>query len=170
MRNLGRTFAAELMVAAAIFAVGSAPASAAPSGTVNRTSSAITIFGTDQANVVSVTSDSGMFVVTSDTGLSSDDCTQVDPVTVECSPVSELIAFYGYRGGDSFTTAVSVHSELYGGAGRDTLTGSTVGDLIRGQDGNDTLRGRAGPDTLFGGQGTDACIGGVGADSLSGCE
>jgi Ca2+-binding RTX toxin-like protein len=54
---------------------------------------------------------------------------------------------------------------LYGGAGNDTLTGSTsLGDTLYGGSGNDTIRGRGGDDTLIGGYGADTLAGGAGGD------
>ncbi|GAB4002486.1 hypothetical protein GCM10028772_03630 [Nocardioides ultimimeridianus] len=57
---------------------------------------------------------------------------------------------------------------LIGGAGNDTLVGSSVANLLLGLDGADTLSGRGGPDRLTGGTGADNLAGGSGDDTLLG--
>ena len=59
-------------------------------------------------------------------------------------------------------------SELYGGAGYDTLLGGNSADLIDGGSGNDTLFGYGADDVLDAGRGDDVLDGGVGDDWLVG--
>ena len=61
-------------------------------------------------------------------------------------------------------------SNLFGGEGDDTLTGSANADELDGGPGNDTLFGRDGNDHLFGGPGNDTLIGGRGVDEHFGGE
>ncbi len=55
-----------------------------------------------------------------------------------------------------------------GGAGADTITGSSDNDIIQGGLNADDLRGGAGKDILDGGQGADFITGGAGADIMTG--
>ncbi|RCJ35362.1 hypothetical protein A6770_16185 [Nostoc minutum NIES-26] len=57
---------------------------------------------------------------------------------------------------------------LYGGAGNDTVLGSSGKDSLYGQDGSDRLTGNAGNDYLYGGNGDDLLNGGAGNDILYG--
>jgi Ca2+-binding RTX toxin-like protein len=56
---------------------------------------------------------------------------------------------------------------IFGGAGNDTVTGSTAGDALWGQAGTDTLNGGDGDDKLVGGTGADSLTGGNGVDIVS---
>lgn len=51
-----------------------------------------------------------------------------------------------------------VGADLFGGAGKDTLTGGGVADRLFGDAGDDRLTGGGGNDTLYGGSGTDTAI------------
>ncbi|HET6943659.1 MAG TPA: hypothetical protein VFH89_16020, partial [Sphingomicrobium sp.] len=55
-----------------------------------------------------------------------------------------------------------------GGAGDDTIVGSSAPDTISGAGGNDTLSGGAGNDIIKGDDGNDWLSGGLGADTLTG--
>ncbi len=57
---------------------------------------------------------------------------------------------------------------VLGGAGSDTLTGTSGADSIFGGDGNDQLNGLAGIDTMDGGSGNDTLVGGAGGDFMIG--
>lgn len=59
---------------------------------------------------------------------------------------------------------VRTGSQLDGGNGNDTLTGSAARDVLIGGQGNDTLNGGAGDDLLRGGAGNDQLTGGAGHD------
>jgi Ca2+-binding RTX toxin-like protein len=67
------------------------------------------------------------------------------------------------------TTATFTQGRLFnGGAGANTVTGTTAGDLLDGNGGADVLSGDAGTDTLDGGAGTDTLNGGGDNDVLDG--
>ena len=57
---------------------------------------------------------------------------------------------------------------LFGGNGKDVLTGGSGNDTLEGGNGNDSLFGNAGNDTLRGGNGADKLDGGAGEDNLTG--
>ena len=57
---------------------------------------------------------------------------------------------------------------IYGGRGRDRISGGRGGDWILGQGGSDDLRGGEGLDVLEGHGGDDVLRGGTGSDGLSG--
>lgn len=64
----------------------------------------------------------------------------------------------------SIANAISVQ----GGAGNDTLIGSSKVDSLDGGDNNDSLFGAAGNDTVFGNNGNDTLTGSLGNDFVSG--
>jgi Ca2+-binding RTX toxin-like protein len=66
----------------------------------------------------------------------------------------------------SFTVLTSTNVD--GGPGNDTITGSEIGDLLRGGLGNDTITGGPGNDQEFGNEGNDIMIGNAGNDQLNG--
>ena len=98
------------------------------------------------------------------------------------SPGSGGGYFYGEAGNDTFHGNSGVYAfggdgnDVYygggnfmGGAGSDTLVGSTIYSEIsfaNGGAGNDTLTGGNGDDGIFGGTGADVIHGGVGNDAL----
>ncbi|MCM2371909.1 hypothetical protein NB063_14970 [Rhodopirellula sp. ICT_H3.1] len=53
-----------------------------------------------------------------------------------------------------------IDAEIYGGEGKDDLTGGGGNDLLDGGDGKDDLKGGRGNDVLFGGAGDDKLDGG----------
>ncbi len=59
-------------------------------------------------------------------------------------------------------------ADFNGGAGDDSVVGTSGADWFRGNDGNDTLIGLGGNDTLRGGAQNDSLDGGTGADNLQG--
>ncbi len=63
---------------------------------------------------------------------------------------------------------ITINSEIYGGAGHDTLTGSLGHDSIFGESGNDSLFGGDGNDRLDGGLGRNVLFGQGGNDTLLG--
>jgi Ca2+-binding RTX toxin-like protein len=63
---------------------------------------------------------------------------------------------------------VSLPLLLVGGAGNDSLRGSTARDTLLGGDGNDGLAGGASDDSLDGGLGNDTLSGGPGFDEIFG--
>lgn len=69
----------------------------------------------------------------------------------------------GTAGADSLTGNI-----VFGRAGDDMLTGTTMADLLHGGTGNDTLKGGLGNDKLYGAEGNDTLYGGQGNDMLYG--
>ncbi|MCC6832446.1 MAG: hypothetical protein IT200_13955 [Thermoleophilia bacterium] len=57
-----------------------------------------------------------------------------------------------------------------GGAGDDTLAGTSGPNVLKGAPGADSLDGRGGPDTLIGGDGADVLLGGPGGDTIDARE
>jgi Ca2+-binding RTX toxin-like protein len=66
--------------------------------------------------------------------------------------------------GDDITNV----EHFIGGAGDDSITGSTGDDFIEGGGGDDSIIGGTGNDTLFGDNGNDTLVGGTGDDTLDG--
>ena len=83
-----------------------------------------------------------------------------------------LIQVFGQGGNDTITLDESngalPAAQLFGGAGKDVLTGGSGADLLFGGAGNDTLLGKGGNDLLFGGAGNDVLTGGDGDDQVFG--
>jgi Ca2+-binding RTX toxin-like protein len=73
-------------------------------------------------------------------------------------------------GNDRVEIAANVfaESELYGGAGFDSLQGGSGNDVISGGDGGDRMWGGNGDDRLSGGTGNDSAWGGSGDDVIGG--
>jgi regulation of enolase protein 1 (concanavalin A-like superfamily) len=83
------------------------------------------------------------------------------------APTGHIVA-YGAGGTNSITLASSVTTAaiLYGGSGKDSLTGGSGNDILIGRPGNDTLNGGSGRDILIGGTGADSLNGSAGEDLL----
>ncbi|MDD2370011.1 MAG: hypothetical protein PHQ90_11980, partial [Sulfuricurvum sp.] len=78
---------------------------------------------------------------------------------------------YAIGGSGNNTINLSALTGVYeanGGAGNDTIVGSSSSDYIVGGSGNDTLYGNNGNDTLIGGDGNDYLLGNDGNDTLIG--
>lgn len=73
-----------------------------------------------------------------------------------------------YANGSALARQYDEYDLLYGGKGKDTLTGGSNKDILLGGEGNDTLHGNAGTDILGGNAGNDTLYGGAGADKLNG--
>jgi len=69
--------------------------------------------------------------------------------------------------GERDTVALDVENVL-GGAGSDSITGSTTPNDLDGGSGNDKIRGGAGDDVINGGAGSDTIAGEIGNDTLDG--
>jgi Ca2+-binding RTX toxin-like protein len=82
------------------------------------------------------------------------------------------IQVFGQGGNDTISlneaSGAMPKSNLFGGAGNDTLTGGSGNDMIFGQAGNDTLLGKGGFDLLFGGSENDTLTGGDADDQIFG--
>ncbi len=90
-------------------------------------------------------------ITTSDTApLTAGELTNADILNIDRPPV------------------LTVHQEIIGSTGPDTLAGGPGDDTIDGAGGNDDLMGNAGSDSLFGGDGHDIIDGGSGDDTIDG--
>jgi hypothetical protein len=67
-----------------------------------------------------------------------------------------------------FHEKIDIDATIYGGGGRDDITGGSGDDIIYGDAGDDDLRGQDGNDALFGGEGDDKLSGDRGNDLLDG--
>lgn len=85
---------------------------------------------------------------------------------------TSLIQVFGQGGNDRIeldeANGALPMSNLFGGAGDDTLIGGSSRDLLFGQAGQDNLQGKGGGDFLFGGADNDTLIGGDGDDQVFG--
>jgi hypothetical protein len=87
------------------------------------------------------------------------------------NPATGRIVIYTGAGRDFLNVVSStVHAEIHGGSGGDTIFGGSAGDVIFGGGGNDLIVGgsgnnfivgEGGRDTIFGGAGTDILISGI---------
>ncbi len=64
--------------------------------------------------------------------------------------------------------AIAISAAIHGGAGNDTIVGTSAADTIYGNDGDDSIWGGGGNDVLRGGNGNDRLMGGEGNDQLHG--
>jgi hypothetical protein len=71
----------------------------------------------------------------------------------------------GGAGNDTLNGS-SLSDNISGGAGNDSLTGSNGNDTINGEAGNDLITGGTGNDRLFGGEGNDTLVASSGTDSV----
>ncbi len=116
----------------------------------------LTVTGTPQDDVVSVTQD-GTTLSVNDNGV----------VTNYNSLGVQQLTVHGLEGKDRLTLGFGVlGATLDGGPGDDILTGGTGNDTLLGGDGDDELYGREGNDTLDGGAGFDKLYGEGGDDSI----
>ena len=85
---------------------------------------------------------------------------------------TSLISVFGQNGNDNLTlnevNGALPASNMFGGAGNDTISGGSGNDQLFGQAGNDTLLGRGGFDFLFGGADNDTLTGGDADDQVFG--
>lgn len=101
------------------------------------------------------------------TDTSSNDTTDFSSVTSSNNLTINLTSSGGNEVSDG-TNSVNWSSDAIdnalGGAGADTITGSTSDNMIKGNAGDDSLDGGSGNDTLYGGTGSDQLTGGSGDD------
>ena len=83
-------------------------------------------------------------------------------------PVKQAGFSFGYGGNDTLTGTDNSNDFLYGGTGKDALSGLMADDFLFGQADDDLLLGGGGIDHLFGGAGADTLDGGLGRDVLAG--
>jgi hypothetical protein len=74
------------------------------------------------------------------------------------------------KGNDRITIGpeITIRARIWGGAGKDTITGGGGDDILFGEKQKDVLIGGAGQDWLDGGKDNDVLDGGAGVDSLMG--
>ena len=90
--------------------------------------------------------------------------------TIPVGLVQRVHVFAG-KGNDLVDAEINfIPTTITGGAGRDSLYGSTGNDLIDGGAGHDLIRAREGNDTLWGGQHNDTLSAGPGNDLLFGAQ
>lgn len=132
----------------------------------------LTITGSDQADNIAVTKSGSNLRVS---GVAT---------TFAASKVTSVVVNAG--GGDDTVDlgAVTVSTQVFGGAGNDSLTGGSGKDSLKGESGNDVLRGNGGNDVLDGGADRDSIresananfvltnvlLTGVGTDTLESIE
>jgi Ca2+-binding RTX toxin-like protein len=89
------------------------------------------------------------------------------------------VVMFGQSGDDELYGDLGVPAEIHGGAGKDSISGTSLNDTLLGGSGNDKLiagagddllTGQAGNDGMNGGVGRDRCIGGPGRDTPRRCE
>lgn len=88
-------------------------------------------------------------------------------VTATSFTALTTVTIDGGAGNDSIIGS-SLNDSISGGGGNDTIKGGDGNDTLNGGTGNDQLYGDAGNDLLLGGAGNDYLSGGAGNDSLSG--
>jgi Ca2+-binding RTX toxin-like protein len=87
---------------------------------------------------------------------------------VYIDPETDLESLINGGAGNDTLWGSSENDTLYGGAGNDQLYGNGGDDMMFGDGGNDVLWGGGGDDFLSGGKGFDIAIGGANADSTDG--
>ena len=97
----------------------------------------------------------------------------LNDATIDLNGTFESLTADGGAGNDTinFSGFTLQGATLLGGAGNDSLTGSTFGDVIDGGEGDDLIIGGAGNDLLLGGVGNDTFVinaGDSGADTIVG--
>lgn len=75
---------------------------------------------------------------------------------------------FGGAGNDTLMGSANYYDRLFGENGNDSLDGGSGDDLLVGGTGNDILDGGGNADTLIGGIGNDTLKGGLGGDTLNG--
>jgi Ca2+-binding RTX toxin-like protein len=91
-------------------------------------------------------------------------------------PAIDFVTVAGHGGSDTITatgggttgSAIDEQVQFVGGAGDDTLTGSTNRDVLFGEGGEDELSGRNSDDFISGGEADDVLDGGIRFDDLYG--
>ncbi|MDX2391027.1 hypothetical protein NJL88_13360 [Streptomyces sp. DK15] len=141
--------------------------------------------GQGVANEITVRRE-GSVVIVSDTAAgvrAGTACESRSPGSAAC-PLPTVVQAYGQDGDDSITVSPNLDAPatLYGGSGKDTLSGGPHADRLVGDEppgflgsaaatpGNDTINGGPGNDTIFGLGGNDTISGGPGNDTLNGNE
>ncbi len=108
------------------------------------------IYGGSGTDTVSYASRTAALTVTLGAGANDGLAGEADNLADDLEVVT------GGTGDDTFTAAAAVAITFNGGAGADTLEGSSADDTLNGGAGADTLRGKEGDDTLNGDDGDDS--------------
>lgn len=87
----------------------------------------------------------------------------IDSSLLPLSTMQFSTATEGTAGSDNLSDTI-----VFGRAGNDILTGTSLADLLHGGEGDDVLKGGLGNDKLYGAEGNDSIVGGAGNDTLFG--
>ncbi|MGL4634415.1 MAG: cadherin domain-containing protein, partial [Beijerinckiaceae bacterium] len=101
------------------------------------------------------------------TGSAGDDYIRYDTDTTGVNINLNTSTATGVVGSEANGDMISGFEHVFGGAGGDTITGSSIDNIIFGQDGLDIIDGGDGNDFIFGGAGADTLTGGSGNDWLN---
>ncbi|MCW5698021.1 MAG: calcium-binding protein [Bauldia sp.] len=122
----------------------------------------VIVDGTNGANTMTVTAAGGVISVNGAAAL----------VQISNAEASDRTVLNGLGGADVLavdeTGGAGPAVDMFGGAGKDTLTGGSGGDLLSGDGENDVVLGKGGNDLLVGGDGDDTLTGGDGDDQVFG--
>jgi Ca2+-binding RTX toxin-like protein len=140
--------------------------------TLNLNAGVLTITGSANNDVATITSTSTSITVSDPIGVVSvsSPCRSSDTrisATYVLSPtcVMSVVANLGAGNDTLNATALALPINANGEAGDDTIKGGTTNDTLRGDLGNDVIYGGTGNDTIEGSQGDDFLAGDVGDDS-----
>lgn len=122
----------------------------------------LAIEGTQAADVISVEQVNGMVSVSGIRGAVP--ATRVRGIVIEALGGDDRIVLNSEV--QAGRQPLRVTAVVDGGAGNDTIIGTTAKDLLYGGPGNDTIRGNSGDDEIFGGEGDDLLYGEDGNDTL----
>ena len=164
-RRAARRLIAGTALAAGVLAATAIPASAAVTATFSPGTGTLTVFGDSLDNTIVISRDAAGKLLVNGGAVNVAGGT---PTVANTS----LISVHGQGGKDAVTLSEAngalPKTNLFGGAGNDTLTGGSGGDQLFGQAGNDTLLGKGGFDLLFGGADNDTITGGDADDQSFG--
>ena len=152
-----------VVLAAGAFGAVSSPASAATSATF--TGGVLTVVGDNAANTIGISRTAAGRILVNGGAVA---VTGGTPTVANTA----LIRVLGLGGDDAISLneagGALPRANLFGGAGKDVLTGGSGADQLFGQAGDDTLLGKGGGDLLFGGGQDDTLTGGDGDDEAFG--
>ncbi len=142
------------------------PAAATVTSSIQAGTNRMTI-SSDADDTINVTCNNGVVTVSGDDPFVA--CSGVESFLVVGGPGANPINLSGVRSSE-FTALRS--TDLQGGGGDDTITGTALSETLQGNEGDDRLIGAAGNDVLFGGDGSDAAAWdeGDGSDRIEGDE
>jgi Ca2+-binding RTX toxin-like protein len=146
-----------------------AGASAAPSSAAVAPNGNLDVLASDTtAHAINVSYSGGAYLVTDSAGVTpGSGCAAVTSTSVSCGDTGvQGVVVQGGAGNDRIAiaslgpaagdpTSFSSATGLFGGAGNDTIVGSSLIDLIRSGDGDDIIDGGLGRDNINGQRGVD---------------